>query len=61
VCSREIEIKSALEKILRACVDDVKNEISKKRAQAYSKQQNVYYAKSKREVGGEGYEDKNLT
>jgi hypothetical protein len=38
VCSREIEIKSALEKILRACVDDVKNEIAKKRAQAYNKQ-----------------------
>ena len=37
VCSREIEIKSALEKILRACVDDVKNEIAKKRAQAYNK------------------------
>jgi predicted metalloprotease len=31
VCAREIEIKGALEKILRACVDDVKNEIAKKR------------------------------
>jgi hypothetical protein len=38
VCSKEIEVKGALEKILRACVDDVKNEISKKRAQAYNKQ-----------------------
>lgn len=32
VCAREIEIKTALEKILRACVDDVKNEIAKKKA-----------------------------
>ena len=32
VCSKEIEVKGALEKILRACVDDVKNEIAKKRA-----------------------------
>jgi hypothetical protein len=61
VCSREIEIKSALEKILRGCVDDVKNEIAKKRAQAFNKQQNVYYAKSKREIGGENFDDKTLT
>ena len=32
VCAREIEVKTALEKILRACVDDVKNEIAKKKA-----------------------------
>lgn len=32
VCSREIEVKTALEKVLRACVDDVKNEIAKKKA-----------------------------
>ena len=32
VCSKEIEVKGGLEKILRACVDDVKNEIAKKRA-----------------------------
>lgn len=38
VCSREIEVKTALEKILRACVDDVKNEIAKKKAQSFSKQ-----------------------
>ena len=67
VCSKEIEIKSALEKILRACVDDVKNEIAKKRAQAYNKQQNLYYNKSKRGTAGDfgagngDYEDKSLT
>jgi hypothetical protein len=32
VCSREIEIKGALEKIMRACVEDVKGEIARKRA-----------------------------
>jgi hypothetical protein len=32
VCSKDIEIKTALEKILRGCVDDVKNEIAKKKA-----------------------------
>ena len=31
VCSKEIEIKTGLEKLLRACVDDVKNEIAKKK------------------------------
>ena len=31
VCSREIEAKNALEKILRACVEDVKSEIQKKK------------------------------
>ena len=46
VCSREIEVKTALEKILRACVDDVKNEIAKKKAQSFSKQQNVYCKRS---------------
>ena len=60
VCSREIEIKGALEKILRACVDDVKNEIAKKRSQAYNKQQNAYYAKSKREAG-DNFDDKSLS
>ena len=59
VCSREIEVKGALEKILRGCVDDVKGEIAKKRAQAFNK--NAYYAKSKREINGEGFEDKTLT
>lgn len=63
VCSREIEVKGALEKILRACVDDVKNEIAKKRAQGYGKRENaVYYAKSKREQEGLYYDgDKSLT
>jgi len=31
-CAREIEVKTTLEKILRACLDDVKNEIAKKKA-----------------------------
>jgi hypothetical protein len=61
VCSREIEVKGALEKILRGCVDDVKNEIAKKRAQAFNKQQNAYYAKSKREIGADSFDDKTLT
>jgi hypothetical protein len=50
-CAREIEIKTALEKILRACLDDVKNEIAKKKAQSFSKHQNIYYARSKRDLG----------
>ena len=33
MCSKEIEIKNGLEKILRACVDDVKSEIAKKRSE----------------------------
>ena len=33
LCSKEIEVKNCLEKILRQCVDDVKNEISKKRSE----------------------------
>jgi hypothetical protein len=37
----------------------VKNEIAKKRAQAYNKQQNLYYNKSKR--GDGDFEDKSLT
>lgn len=41
-CAREIEIKTALEKILRACLDDVKNEIAKKKAQSFAKHQNIY-------------------
>ena len=62
VCAKEIEIKGALEKILRACVDDVKNEIAKKRQQAYTRQSNVYYGKnnSNKESGGH-YDDKSLT
>lgn len=41
-CAKEIETKAALEKILRACLDDVKNEIAKKRSQSFSKHQNIY-------------------
>lgn len=33
LCSKEIETKNQLEKILRQCVDDVKNEIAKKRSE----------------------------
>lgn len=33
MCSKEIETKNSLEKILRACVDDVKSEIAKKRSE----------------------------
>lgn len=31
--SKEIELKNTLEKILRQCADDVKNEIAKKRSE----------------------------
>ena len=33
MCSKEIEIKNQLEKILRQCVDDVKNEIGRKKSE----------------------------
>jgi hypothetical protein len=33
MCSKEIETKNILEKVLRQCVDDVKNEIAKKRSE----------------------------
>ena len=33
LCSKEIEQKNFLEKILRQCVDDVKNEIQKKKTE----------------------------
>lgn len=36
----EIDSKNMLEKILRQCVDDVKNEIAKKRSE--NKQSNYY-------------------
>ena len=32
-CSKDIEQRNALEKIMRACVDDVKAEISRKRGE----------------------------
>lgn len=39
MCSKEIEKKNYLEKVLRQCVDDVKNEIQKKR----SENKSIYY------------------
>ena len=33
LCSKEIEVKKQLEKVLRQCVDDVKGEIAKKRSE----------------------------
>lgn len=33
MCSKEIEVKNYLEKVLRQCVDDVKSEIAKKRSE----------------------------
>jgi hypothetical protein len=33
MCSKEIEVKNILEKVLRQCVDDVKSEIAKKRSE----------------------------
>ena len=44
MCSKEIESKNYHEKILRHCVDDGKQEISKKRAENKS----VYYSKGKK-------------
>jgi hypothetical protein len=44
MCSKEIETKNNLEKILRLCVDDVKNEIAKKRSEnksIYCKKKNT--------------------
>lgn len=66
LCSREIEQKNYLEKILRQCVDDVKNEISKKRTegkvQYYQKTLNangIGY-KQKRQAGMD-FDERNLT
>ena len=44
MCSKEIEQKNYLEKILRHCVDDVKQEITKKRAENKS----VYYSRGRK-------------
>jgi hypothetical protein len=59
-CAREIEIKAALEKILRACLDDVKNEIQRKKQMSFAKHQNIYYGGSQ---GGQGLREgeKNLS
>lgn len=43
MCSKEIETKNHLEKVMRACVDDVKNEIAKKRSENKSIYCNPYY------------------
>ena len=58
--SKEIELKNTLEKILRCCADDVKNEINRKR----SENKTLYYtnARGKRMTGQvDGVDDKNLT
>jgi hypothetical protein len=34
MCAKEIDQKNQLEKILRQCVDDVKNEITKKKSES---------------------------
>lgn len=56
MCSKEIEIKNNLEKVLRQCVEDVKAEIAKKR----SENKSIYYAKG-RKGQGELLDEKNLT
>jgi hypothetical protein len=33
MCSKEIEVRNTLEKVLRQCVDDVKSEIARKRSE----------------------------
>lgn len=66
LCSKEIEQKNFLEKILRQCVDDVKNEIQKKRTEGKVQ----YYQKSMgsnggalryKKAGGMDFDEKNLT
>lgn len=54
--SKEIEMKNTLEKVLRQCVDDVKNEIAKKR----SENKAIYYSKG-RKGNVEFLDEKNLT
>jgi len=34
LCAKEIDSRNHLEKVLRLCVDDVKNEIQKKRTES---------------------------
>lgn len=55
-CAKEIETKNILEKVLRQCVDDVKNEIARKR----SENKTIYYAKGRRGQG-DLIDEKNLT
>jgi superfamily I DNA and/or RNA helicase len=58
LCAREIEAKNQLEKVLRACVDDVKNEIARKRAENKSIYRKTHYILNicvdKGRRGGEG-------
>lgn len=59
LCSKEIEVKNQLEKILRQCVDDVKTEIAKKRSENKS-----IYHKVKRDssaTGGAHFDERALT
>ncbi len=56
MCSKEIEMKNILEKVLRSCVDDVKSEIAKKR----SENKAIYYAKGKKGTTSL-VDEKNLT
>lgn len=53
MCAKEIDQKNQLEKILRQCVDDVKNEITKKKTESKAQ----YYQKS----GGIKIRNGNLT
>lgn len=53
LCAKEIDQKNQLEKILRQCVDDVKNEITKKKTESKTQ----YYQKS----GGMKIKNGNLT
>lgn len=50
LCSKEIEVKNQLEKILRQCVDDVKTEIAKKR----SENKSIYHKARRAEGAGSG-------
>lgn len=62
--SKEIEQKNFLEKILRQCVDDVKNEIQKKKTegkvQYYQKQMGGVTFKAKKNTAMD-FDEKNLT
>jgi hypothetical protein len=64
MCSKEIEVRNTLEKVLRQCVDDVKSEIARKR----SENKSIYCKHSYKclkfildSKGRRGEEDRNLT
>jgi hypothetical protein len=64
LCSREIEQKNFLEKILRQCVDDVKNEIQKKRTEGkvqYYQKPGTGMFKQNKNNRGMDFDDRNLT